>query len=638
MSGLCGIVRLDGADVSEVDLERQTRALAHRGPDRVRRRVDGPAGFGALLMKVNREDAFDDQPLYDSPSGLLFVADARIDNREAVAAALSIPPSTLAGLADSTLIFEAYKAWGEDCVERLIGDYVFAAWNADTKTLTLARDPMGGRHVFFHRGDGFFAFASERRGLFALPDVPRILSVDMFGMVVTEGGGQQKNRTLAGSDGVGAVPGGTIVKLGSDGELSSRRYWSPRADPRHENRDEAYYVQAYREVLGEAVACRLRRLIRPAGLMMSGGFDSTAICALAGPVLKDKGQKLIAVASVMPADYAGDIQHARAQVETVRAFMPHLDVKYVTREGLDIFTDMERAFLNSEDSHSPNRYVNDAMYAEMAKAGARTAMDGHGGDYTLNPRGLRGLIRLLKAGRLRTFAREWQARRRFTGHTHYQIFRSSIRPFLFPKIFRALARVGYGLKPFGPSMPLSTAVLRRLAAQEREQTSAKPATMRESLLRGLNTVVGASAMGGAISAAHHGLEFTQPFHDKRVVELALAIPEDYFMKNGRERYLARLALKDFYPPEFQHTLSNQHDIGPDFLQMIKRIEPRLLSEIDRMEAGGKLDAYFDFPRMRRMLTRRTLDQHASGNEFDTRQAALAFLWARYIEWFRRDNT
>lgn len=56
-----------------------------------------------------------------------------------------------------------------------------------------------------------------------------------------------------------------------------------------------------------------------------------------------------------------------------------------------------------------------------------------------------------------------------------------------------------------------------------------------------------------------------------------------------------------------------------------------------MEKAGYLSRYFDFPRMRRMLTRRTIDQHASGNEFDTRQAQLAFLAARYIEWFRRDN-
>jgi len=56
-----------------------------------------------------------------------------------------------------------------------------------------------------------------------------------------------------------------------------------------------------------------------------------------------------------------------------------------------------------------------------------------------------------------------------------------------------------------------------------------------------------------------------------------------------------------------------------------------------MEKAGRLARYFDFPRMRTMLTRRSVEQHNSGSEFDTRQAMLGFLAARYIEWFRGDN-
>lgn len=79
------------------------------------------------------------------------------------------------------------------------------------------------------------------------------------------------------------------------------------------------------------------------------------------------------------------------------------------------------------------------------------------------------------------------------------------------------------------------------------------------------------------------------------------------------------------------------DTGPDFLMKAKRIEPRVLAEIDRMEKAGYLSRYSDFPRMRKMLTRRTIEQHNSGNEYDTRQALLAFPAARYIECFRGDN-
>src|SRR5581483_596571 len=119
------------------------------------------------------------------------------------------------------------------------------------------------------------------------------------------------------------------------------------------------------------------------------------------------------------------------------------------------------------------------------------------------------------------------------------------------------------------------------------------------------------AIGGSGPAAWHGLELTQPYQDKRVGELALAVPEGHFLKDGEERWLARTALADVYPPEFQERMPGNDDIGPDFLAMAKRVEPRVLAEIDRMEQAGKLGDYFDFPRMRRMLTRRRLEDHNS---------------------------
>jgi len=157
------------------------------------------------------------------------------------------------------------------------------------------------------------------------------------------------------------------------------------------------------------------------------------------------------------------------------------------------------------------------------------------------------------------------------------------------------------------------------------------------MLEALHSQQNLAAQGYSVPAAAHGLEFTQPFHDKRVVEFGLAIPEDLYFKDGKDRHLARAALKDRYPPEFQDRPPGNDDLGPDFLMMAKRIEPRVLAEIERMEKAGKLSRYFDFPRMRAMLTRRTLQQHASGNEYDTRQALLSFIAARHLEWFKGGN-
>jgi asparagine synthase (glutamine-hydrolysing) len=369
---------------------------------------------------------------------------------------------------------------------------------------------------------------------------------------------------------------------------------------------------------------------------MGGGFDSSSICALAGPVAAKTGHKFIVVSSVMPEDYRGTIQHARKWVEMCRRHMPNLDVRYVTRDGLDIFTGMEAGFLYGDGPDSPNRYVNDAVLKEVAAAGGRIVMDGYGGDYTLNPRGYDALARMLVKGRFATFAREFLATRRHLRLDAARTFKRHVLPHFLPhSYFVRKMRRAHGLALHGPTMPVAREIVEASAGAPRHRAYLRvPADRMLSVLRSTQD---AWAMGTSIPAAAYGLEFTQPFHDKRIVEFGLAIPESLYFKNGRTRHLARTALADLLPPEYQDRPPGNDDLGPDFLAMAKRVEPRVLAEIDRLEKSARLKKLFDFGRMRAMLTRRTVDQHNSGSEFDTRQAQLAFLHARYIEWFNRDN-
>ena len=636
MSGVFGIVNLDGAAISTADLERQKSALKHLGPDRATHWAGGNAGLGALLMRVTGEDLFDRQPIREA--GLVFVSDARIDNREDVAGGLGIDAAALRDMPDSVLLFAAFRHWRDACVDHVVGDFVFAVWDEDAGTLTLARDHMGQRHVFFHLGESVFAFATEKKGLWVLPQVPRVLPDAEIAEVLQRVRRRTQSDVLAAPNPVKWLPGGTILKLAADGSVSLNRYWEPKPDPAHLGRDEAYYLETYRDVLAEAVACRLRRATTPAGVLFSGGFDTTSIAALAGPVLAPKGQKLVAASSVMPEDYRGTIHCPRAWIEVSRQHMPHLDVHYVTREGLDIFTDLDKAFYSADNFHSPGRYANDALYRAIAATGARVAMDGHGGDYTVNPTAQRYLINRLGKGQLRLFWREWRARRRFLNTTHWRLFRTAVLQHAVPGLRALVLRRRGGLDAFGDATPINPAFVEEVTAGGRAPSNRRPRTSPRAMMKmTLDQLHSASAMGGSISSAAHGMEFTQPFHDKRVVELGLAIPEELWMKHGRERHFARTALADLLPPTFQTRPPGTEDLQPDFLAMAKRIEPRVLAEIDRMEQAGKLTRIFDFPRMRRLLTRRQLHEHRSGGEFDVRQGMRAFVMARYIEWFNGGN-
>ncbi|MEI9806156.1 MAG: asparagine synthase-related protein [Pseudolabrys sp.] len=117
----------------------------------------------------------------------------------------------------------------------------------------------------------------------------------------------------------------------------------------------------------------------------------------------------------------------------------------------------------------------------------------------------------------------------------------------------------------------------------------------------------------------------------------MAIPSSLFVRNGSDRYLARQALGDLYPREFQDRQKGSDDPTPDFLAIAERDRPHILKEIGRLETNGRLKFIFDFARMRETLSAQTGGRSTASSGSHVRQAIRAFTMARFIEWNDRDN-
>lgn len=129
MSGIVGIVNLDGAPVDRTLLKRMTEFMAYRGPDGCDIWIDGHVGFGHMMLRTTTESLNERQPF--SLEGQVWItADARVDSREDLIQKLPSEGSgDLRAATDVELILRAYQIWGEDCVERLLGDFAFAIWD-----------------------------------------------------------------------------------------------------------------------------------------------------------------------------------------------------------------------------------------------------------------------------------------------------------------------------------------------------------------------------------------------------------------------------------------------------------------------------------------------------------------------------
>ncbi len=102
-------------------------------------------------------------------------------------------------------------------------------------------------------------------------------------------------------------------------------------------------------------------------------------------------------------------------------------------------------------------------------------------------------------------------------------------------------------------------------------------------------------------AAAHGMDFSRPFHDRRVVELGLAIPESLEFRHGLERHLARHAFADILPPRLLARGPGNDAEEPDMFRMAKSEAPAALAEARRLDRDGRLSRYVDFDRIERTL-------------------------------------
>lgn len=579
-------------------------------------------------MRTTHEDDYDNQPLSDPSVDVTLVADLRLDNREQLASALGFDDARLVNLPDSALLLAAYRHWGPDCAEHLVGDFAFAVWDARARKLVLGRDHMGARGFYYFRGKDFFAFATARKGLIALPEVPSRL--DEFPRGADPSADIDPLEIMTGFHGIYGLVAGSVMTVEAGGAIGRRQYWTPRADPTHVGRDDVYYVETYRRLLTEAVQCRIRRARRAPGLFMSGGFDSSAIAALAGPVLEAKQRKLIAAASVMPEDYSGEIPHARRWVEYCRRDMAHLDVRYVTTEGEDLLAGLEQDFLALDGSLGAAAIAAKAMCRSIADRGAGILLDGNGGDYTVNVTARGFVFELLRRGRLLSAMRELAGFRRTRNLTWPQaINREAVSHILatlrerfrprgefrshppFTQRYRAALRDGAG--GFAPRVreAARSGWGQRLASVQSMQRQTEPR------LRGI--------------ATQYGLDFAQPFLDKRVIEFALAVPLSLVARDGLDRFLARKAFGGLYPREFAARVRKGRDSDvPDIVALARQARPQFIDGIARMERSERLRKLYDFGRIRKLL-------EAPSSEQEARRGVTTFMAARFVEWFERDN-
>ncbi len=294
MSILYGIVDFDGQLDSEEAANKLYDGCKRFEHSSHNRYIDDNAVLGCLT-RINTPQSANEQLPYDD-GRYVITSYSRIDDRLKLLNKLEKPSSLLDTITDSELIALSFRKWGKQCVEHLLGDWVFALWDKETKALFLARDHFGNTGCLYLEVNGTLFFCTSIHGLLACHKHLKINEEYLIYFLLNIG---YQSNEYSFKDIFRLKFGHYLFR--SQSIKTIQCYWdvSTIKEVKH---DYKTFKDEFLLKLKASVNDRLRYLYGAAATL-SGGLDSGTVSTLVADSLKKENKKLVAYTSVPEYDY-----------------------------------------------------------------------------------------------------------------------------------------------------------------------------------------------------------------------------------------------------------------------------------------------------------------------------------------------
>jgi asparagine synthase (glutamine-hydrolysing) len=279
---MCGIAGYIGPmPIDARHREATSEVLRHRGPDGQGLFASHDGEFGVTLihrrLAIIDLDRRSDQPFRFDDSVLAF--NGEIYNYIELRNALTALGHQFCTSGDAEVLAHALREWGPGALDRLEGMWAFAWYDERSSELLLSRDRFGEKPLYLWRRDQGIYFSSEVKGLATLSGATPTVNVDHVRRYLVNGYKSLYKTTDTFFCGVEELPSRTFLRVTRNGSGAPQSYWSTEAKP-DESLSYDDSVAAVREALHEAVRIRLRADV-PLAFCMSGGIDSNALISTA---------------------------------------------------------------------------------------------------------------------------------------------------------------------------------------------------------------------------------------------------------------------------------------------------------------------------------------------------------------------
>jgi asparagine synthase (glutamine-hydrolysing) len=376
---MCGIAGFWNTKTIEVHpaelLDRMAATLAHRGPDDSGVFYDSNAGLGLAFRRLSIIDisAEGHQPMTSASGRYVIIFNGEVYNFEEIREELGA--HAWRGHSDTEVLLEAIARWGlESAVQRFVGMFAFAVWDRHERRLSLVRDRIGIKPLYYGRVGGHFVFASELKAFRVFPGFQARIDRDTLAAYMRCA---YVPAPFSIYQDIYQLPPGHILSLScADGLPEISGYWTAAevarqgVDSRVHGNDQEIIEQLQDKLLS---AVRLRMISDvPLGAFLSGGVDSSVVVAL----MQSQSARPVKTFTIgFHEDVYNEATHARKVAEHLGT--DHTELFVSAQDALDVVPLLPAMY---DEPFADSSQIPTYLVSKLARRHVTVALSGDGGD------------------------------------------------------------------------------------------------------------------------------------------------------------------------------------------------------------------------------------------------------------------
>lgn len=514
-------------------LRNMTESLSHRGPDATGYFSEGPVGFGHQRLKIIDLSDAANQPMVSANGRYVMIFNGEVYNFKSIAAELKLQPKTHS---DTEVVLEAFSSAGIRSFGMFNGMYALMIYDKQERKLTIARDRIGIKPLYYYQNSDNYFFASELKAIRKAP-------VDLVINQNTISGFLQLGY-IPGPDtiyqNVSKFPAGHYMEITDDG-MEVKPYWelTERIKPDPVN-DEATAKKELADRIRKSVEYRMISDV-PFGTFLSGGIDSSLVTAMAQS-LSSKPVNTFSI-GFKESDY-NEAPYAKKVADYLGT--SHHTFMVSHQEAIDLFDEIIQTY---DEPFADSSGIPTMLVSKLARQHVTMTLSGDGGDELFYGYG----------------SYKWAARLSYPGLKMFRKPISAIMGQLNDRYKRVGKLIDYpsteSLKRhifsqeqyFFSSLEIDKLVIPKMewVIMENFNTGRELSPVEEQALFDLHYYLKDDLLVKVDRASmKYGLETRVPLLDHEIVEFALNLSENLKLKNGEPKYLLKQVLYDLVPARY----------------------------------------------------------------------------------------